>query len=308
MIDGEQDSHVTEQSEQTSQVEQSETQSTEHGGADQEKPANGYEGDNFVEFTPEQQKRLNQLAKKAGSAERESAELRKIAKEQYDVINELRNGQQQIVTHLQTTNYAEAESQLKVQKKAAFDKGDFDTYESIGEKLAELKIQKALAAKAPAPQVVRQPGRPVSGNDVVEMAVNEGSITRNDAEAYKAWASEADAYGNPLRPWVNETDMRNTAAAIEGRAVFANPAYQNKSFADKLKEIDKRMGMQNKVTGQGVMPAGNLTGSVKTSNVKLTPFQENIAVRTKFAGSGKSRNDHIEAYRKQVADVRSSKR
>lgn len=286
-------------------VEPSETENKE---TESQKAQNGYEGNNFVEFTPDQQKRLNQLAKKAGTAEREAADLRKIAKEQYDVINELRNGQQQIVTHLQTNNFVEAEKQLKAQKKAAFEKGDLETYETVSDKLSELKINKAISEKSPKEnKEVRQPQRSISGNDFVEMAVNQGDISRNDAEAYKAWAGETDAYGNSMRPWVNESDMRNTAAAIEGRAVFANPSFQNKSFADKLKEIDKRMGLQNKVNGQGVLPAGNLTGNAKMSNVKLTPFQENVAVRTKFAGPNKSRQEHIEAWRKQVADVRSSK-
>lgn len=294
-------SHETKTDQSTTETEKS---------TDNKIAPNGYEGSDFVEFTPEQQKRINVLTKKLGKFERESGEYRQIAKQQFDLINELRSGQQQIVTHLQSTNYTEVESQLKAQKKAAWEKGDLETYESASEKLADIKIERKLqekeAKRQPQPQQVQQRG--VSGDEIVERAVNQGAISRSDADVYNAWATEVDDSGNLVRPWVNERDGRNTAASAEGKAVFSNPALQNKPFSEKLKEIDRRMGVQQRQANQSVMGSGNLTGNGKTSNVKMSPWAEDLAVKTQFAGKGKSRQDHIEAYRKQINETRSARR
>lgn len=285
-----------------------EVQSQETTSTETEQPNTGYEGKNFVDFSPEQLKRVNALTKKASTAEQRAAQAMEVLKQQSDLINELRNGQSQIVNHLQTTNYAEAESQLKSQRKAAYDRGDLDAVDMANDRLADIKIARKTAEIQARANPPRQPQQPNFAPDPVEAAVQQGSMTRSDADAYQAWVSETDQYGNLVRPWTSERDVRNGAAAAEGKAVFTNPTYQNKPFAERLKEIDKRMGIANKQSQQGVLPAGNLTGNSKTSNIKLSAQAESLAVRTKFAGPGKSNADHIEAYRKQVAEVRGAKR
>lgn len=289
---------------------QSDTQSVSDKSADTgPKTTNGYEGKEFVEFTPEQQKRVNTLTKKLSSVERETQEYRNIAKQQYDLINELRQGQGQIVAHLQQTNFVEAESQIKAQRKEAYARGDIDAVDQLNDKLSDIKLQKKFQENQPKQQARPvQPQIPQQPVDVMESAVRRGEISRSDADVFEAWQNETDTNGNPLRPWTNERDQRNAAAAYEGRAVFSNPSLQNKPFAEKLKEIDRRMGLQQQSVGQGVMPSGNLTRGGKNSNVKLSEFAENIAVRTKFAGPKASRAEHIEAYRAQMADVRSTRR
>lgn len=269
---------------------------------------NGYQGENFVEFTPEQQKRINTMTKKMSNLERSSNEWQTVAKQQYELINELRTGQAQIVNHLQSTNYVEAESQLKSQRKDAYARGDIEAVDQINDKLTDIK----LARKTAEFQAKQQPVRPVQPNlsapDPVETAVQQGTLSRNDAEAYNAWVNETDQNGNLVRPWTNERDPRNQSAAAYGKAVFSNPAYQNKPFAERLKEIDRNMGIANRQGQQNVLSTGNLTGNTKNSNVKLSLYAESVAVKTKFAGPGKSNADHIEAYRKQMAEVRGAKR
>lgn len=268
------------------------------------------EGWNQVDLTPEQQKRFNRVFKELKDYQRETNDLRGVAKQQFEIINELRAGQNQIVSHLQNTNYTDVENQIKTQKKQALDRGDMDAYDSFTEKLNDIKIERKLQEKQAKaqPQVQQQQQQPISSIDVVENAVQKGAISRSDAEVYNAWANELDDTGNLIRPWVNERDMRNTTAAYEGRAVFSNPSMQNKPFADKLREIDKRMGLAQRQANQSVMGAGNLTGNAKSSNVKMSPWAEDLAVKTQFAGKGKSRQDHIEAYRKQIAETKGARR
>lgn len=300
-------SNVSETAEQPEAVVEQETEKPQEQAEPQKAP-NGYEGDKFVEFTPEQQKRFNDVRKIAGKAEREAAQLREIAQQQYEVIEQLRQGQTQIVNHLQESDFSKAEGALKAQRQEAYNRGDLPAVDEINDKLHDMKLQRRIAEL----QVKQQPQvqqRGFNAGDAVNNAVQSGAITPSDAEVYRAWANEQDEYGNLKRPWVNEYDGRNKAAAIEGKAVFSNPALSNKPFAEKLKEIDRRMGVVNQQAGgSNVLPAGNLTRTAKSNTVKLTPYQEQVAVKTRFAGPGKTSQDHIEAYRAQVAAIKGSRK
>lgn len=288
---------------------QPEEQSQETTSTESEQTKVTYEGKNFVDFTPEQLKRVNTLTKKASSAEQRVTQAMEVLRQQSELINELRNGQTQIVNHLQTTNYADAEAQLKVQRKTAYDRGDLDAVDAANDRLADIKIARKTAEMQAKTQPKQQPAQqPTFAQDPVEMAVQKGEMSRSDADAFRAWETETDQNGNLVRPWTLQHDGRNAAAGAEGRAVFSNPVYQNKPFAERLKEIDRRMGVSNQKVQQGVMPAGNLTGNSKTSNIRLSTNQENIAVKTKFAGPNKSNADHIEAYRKEVMAFRGARK
>lgn len=266
------------------------------------------EGWDQAEFNPEQLKRFNRVYKEMKDYQRETSDLRAVAKQQFEIIEELRQGQSKIVNYLQEDDYQKAENTLKSQRKEAYDRGDLNTVDEINDRLADIKIQKKLSAQQQVQQV-KQPQpiqyRGVDGDDIVNRAVQAGAITPSDADIYKSWQSETDVNGNPLRPWINESDPRNIAAATEGRAVFNNPAFKNKSFAEKLREIDRRMGTSNNnFSSQGVLQSSNLTRTQKSPTVKLTQNQEHIALRTQFAGRGKTPQEHIEAYRKQVAELK----
>lgn len=267
------------------------------------------EGWDQVEFTSEQQARFNRMYGQVKGLERGLSERDSLLKQQSDLINELRQGQHQIVSHIQNDDFSRAEANVVQQQRDAYERGDLDGFNRATTQLSKMAAQRAIAEQQVKPQPQAQQSQPVSGMDVVNQAVQSGDITYADADAFRAWANEIDTYGNLKRPWVNVSDIRGTAAAIEGSAVFNNPAFINKPFAAKLAEIDKRMGLANQQAGQAVMPSGvNLTRNPKPSNIKLSPFQEKIAVRTKFAGSGKSNAEHLEAYRKQVAEVKGARK
>lgn len=268
-----------------------------------EKPE-GFDPVDVRTATPEQiEARINRLYGNVKKNEKDAREARQANEILIARFQELANNQQQIVTHLHETNYHEAENTLRQQQRAAWDKGDLETYHAATEKLVEVKAQKAVAAREAKQQKPNEnrpqmADRAVSATDVINLAVQSGEINDSEANIYRSWANEADPYGNPKRPWVNETDIRNSTAAFEGRAVFNNPAFANKSFAEKLREVDRRMGLaQQPQQGSNVLPAGNLTGQRKTSNVKLSQMEETIAIKTKFGGSkAKSDEDHKQAY------------
>lgn len=254
-----------------------------------------------VEFSPEQKARFDRVygnMKRYEQSAKESKQANEILSEQLRALSENQN---RIVTHIQQDDFKTAEQQLKVERQAAWTAGNSNAYDEANDKLRDLSVRRAMAEMQPpkSQNLPQQPYLPkVSGEAVLERATQQGVITADEATTYRAWMDDADTYGNPKRPWINETDPRNPQAAAIGKAVFNSPALQNKSFGDKLREIDRLMGIQQPQANQNVLPNGNLTRPNKNNNVKLTDYEAKIALKTKFGGpKAKSEADHIEAYR-----------
>lgn len=290
----------TETPAQEAVVEQVETEKP----VEKEKP----EGFDKVEFTPEQLARVNRIYGNMKRYESDARELREINSKLIETVSQVQQEQSKVVNHLQIKDYESAENKLKEEARQAYARGDVDNWMSATQKMAEITVKKSLSESAPRQpqqQPQRQPQQ-VSPEDAIQLATQKGDVSPEEANIYRAWVNETDAQGNLKRPWINPNDVRNTTAAFEGRAVFANPSFQNKSFAERLREIDKRMGMQTSQQGNSVMGAGNLTGGQKTNKVAVTDYEARIAVRTKFGGpKAKSDDDHVEAWRQ--AKIKSQK-
>lgn len=269
----------------------------------QGKPENPADGYDQVELTPAQQKRFDRIYGQMKHQDRTLKEYDGVFRAQQERIEELMRGQHQIVGHLQEQDFSNAEVQLKQQRKAMRDAGNWDAVDEIDDRLLDIRAKKIAAQSQPKPQQqpVRQQQQQQAQPEgiVIERAVESGYITHDDADMYRAWSNETDEYGNLKRPWVQPNDQRFRAATAEGKAVFSNMAFDRRPFADKLAEIDRRMGLQQRGNTQQVMGA-NLTrgGNTGKVSVKLSAMEEKIAIGTRFAGPGKSDADHIEAYRK----------
>lgn len=285
-----------------------ETATTQAEQTQEQKPT----GFDPVEFTPEQKARVDRIygnMKRYETAAKKVPELEQanqVLAEQLRILNET---QGKVINHLQISDFQDAEQQLKTQRQKAWTDGNSALYDEANDKLRDLSVRRAMTEMQTQqrPQQIPQPQmRAVNGEAVIDLAVKQGAVTNEEATAYRAWMAESDETGSPKRPWISEHDPRNMAAASEGRAVFNNPAYANMSFAQKLQEIDRRMGVRMQ-QGQNVLPNGNLTAPRKNSNVKLTDYEAKIAIKTKFGGpKAKSEADHTEAYRQ--AKIRSQQK
>lgn len=266
----------------------------------QDKP----EGWDQVEFTPAQQKRFDRVYRQLKDHERNINEYRDIASQQASLIEQLRQSQGQVINHIVEDKFTQREAQLQTEQRTAFEAGDLDKYNKATRELGKLDVQREQAALQAKPQP-QQVQPQYTANDIVSEAVKTGEITSQDANYYHNWAAERDEFGDFKRPWV----QRSTEEALRiGAAVFQSPAFASKPFNEKLNEIDRLMGVQGRAVNQSVMPSGtNLTRPSATSKIKLSPDIERMAVRTKFAGRGKSDVEHIEAYRKQMALARGGK-
>lgn len=274
---------------------------------------NGHEGKpegfDAVELTPAQQARFDRIYGNMKRYEGDAKELREINQQLIRTVEQLHVGQTQIVSHLQTSDFKEAEAKLMSDRDAAWQRGDMNAYNSASDKINEIKIQKTLTERERAAQQVKQPIQPrggVNGEQLANAAVHHGDLSPVEANIAKSWMSETDTGGNLKRPWTQPDNPRNQAAALQAQAVFTDPEYAAKPVAEKLREIDRRMGLQTtqSTQGQNVLGAGNLTRGNRNNNinsVKLDPSIEKIAIRTKFGGpDAKTDQDHVDAWKKAV--------
>jgi len=274
----------------------------------------GYDPIDFKTASPEQvQERFDYVygqVKNNERALRENtrtlSEYQRIAAEQSKIINDLTSGFNGVVNHLQTQTLQETEASLAAAKQEAWEKGDTKAYMEADNKLMDLKIQKSLPKQQP-----QQP-QPKQYNNAAEIA-KEGGLSDEDYRTTETWQNEKDENGNLIRPWAfnKSNDPANPspeyrAALVEASAVLNSPRFAGLTYQQKLAEIDKRMGVQKRGVSQSVL-GGGLTGARKTGKLTLTPKQQEIAIKTKYAGPQAKPEEHLEAYRKQIEKVNSMK-
>lgn len=270
------------------------------------------EGFDRVEFTQEQLSRVNRIYGNMKRYETDSKELREINQKLIETVNQLNTGQQQIVSHLQTSDFTDAESRLKSARQDAWAKGDVNAFNDANDQISEIKVKKALldSQRRQQPEV-RQQQPTTDGQALLQRARAAGELNGNEDTTVQAWMGETDQSGNLKRPWTSTGDSRNYAAALEAQSVLNNPLFSNKPLTEKLKEIDRRMGLQTTQTSQtNVLSGGNLTRGKPTSNIKLDPKIEDLAVRMKFAGKDPklTAQDHVNAWKRAVEKSKGSKR
>lgn len=249
--------------------------------------------------SPEQiQARIDRLYKNTKRYESKASEMEQVNAVLIEELRQLKENQGRIVTHLQTDDFKNAEQQLKADRQAAWNSGNSAAYDDANDKLRQLDIRRAMKEMAPPPQQQVQQPRPTV-DQTVDNSVQRGLLTREEGDTYKAWQNETDNYGQTRRTWLNENDPMFRKALRVGAGVLDSPVFQNRPFGEKLKEIDRLMGIQQPAqANQNVLGGGNLTPPRKNNNVKLTDYEARLAIKTKFGGpKAKSEADHAEAYR-----------
>lgn len=294
-----------------------------------EKPANGYQGPVDLSGLPEDVRapiearfaHLSRLMKKNElKSTSELSEWRKVAAEQSKIIEELQSGVGQVVDHLQDKSLNDAEAKIEERLAAAHEAGDTKAFIAAQKDLAKLEAKKLLLdekKKAAPVKEVKQEQKPQnyrSASEMADAATADGELGSEDATAVSAWQDEKDTNGNLLRPWAHTKNPDNPTndplyrrALIESAAVFDESSpWANKTITEKLAEVDRRMGLQRSSATQTVL-GGSLTSARKGTKIALTSNQEQIAIKTKFAGPKATDAQHLEAYRKQVERHNSTK-
>lgn len=270
------------------------------GSAEPSKPA-GYAPIDPNTANPEQvQERIDYIYGQLKADKRTLSEYRQIAEQQSRTIEELRNGVGAVVDHLQDRHSTETEASLKAQVRAAFESGDTANYWELQDKLDNFRVEKKISERdrAAAPVKPAAPSQPIQQN-------NE-SLPQEDINYINVWQDEKDTSGNLLRPWAHNTgneynpNPEYVAALLETQAVLKSPRFKNKSAAEKMAEVDRRMGL-SKTPAQNSVMGGNLTGKGKPSKLTLTDRQRDIALKTvPLSAKIKNDADKIAWYQKQI--------
>lgn len=287
---------------QTNETESTQEQSQEQNNAKPE----GFDRIDLNTATPDQIKaRMDRIYGNMKRYETDSKEQRALNEALVREFQSLKSTQDQVINHLQNTDYQEAETRISQMRMDAWNKGDIDGFTKANDQLLDIRLQKKLATvNQPKEQPQVQKPKGVDGERLVNNAREQGSLSPEEADVTKAWISETDNSGNFKRPWASDpSDPRNYAAALEAQAVFNSPLFANKPIAEKLREVDRRMGIQTQQPPrQNVLGSGNLTSGGKLNTIKLDPAIEKIAIRTKFGGpKAKTDQDHVEAWKRAVA-------
>jgi len=245
------------------------------------------------------------------------SEWRDVAAQQAKVIEELQTGVGAVVDHLHDKSFNDAEDKITQRMEAAHEAGDTKGFLAAQKDLLRLEAKKLQIEdrKKSTPAKTEKQTVARSAGEMANEAVTDGEISSEDGYAVRVWQDEKDQNGNLVRPWAHSktpdkptNDPYYRRALIESAAVFddASP-WADKSVAEKLAEVDRRMGVSKPNAGQSVM-GGSLTNIRQNKKITLTPDQERLAIRTKFGGSkAKSDADHLAAYRAQVEKVNSNK-
>jgi hypothetical protein len=277
----------------------------------EEKPAGYYPVD--LDDLPEEKRqviedRFKYMYGQIKGNERKLNEFRGIAQSQSEKIEELMNGVGQVVDHLQNKSFAENELSIRQQMKAAHESGDTDSFISLNEKLTEIKARK-IALEKPRDKEKTEPRKYDSASDMANDAVSDGEINTEEGRTISVWQDEKDASGQSLRPWAKTRNPKEPTAdplyrraLIEAAAVFdeASP-FAGKTTAEKLAEVDRRMGLTRNSNSQTVI-GGQLTNARKPQKLTLSPDAQRLALKI---GKGKNDTEKLDWYRKQLEKTNS---
>lgn len=253
--------------------------------------------------------RISHLTKIMGKNDRKHArelqEWRELAAEQSRRLEELSQGFTTIAAQTEERSFAEMESRLASEMNAAYEAGNVQAYNEAHRKLIDLKVEKAVAERERKAEPKKEEKKPQT-----PMRQPQNNMNDEDQAVVDAWQDERDESGRMLRPWAynrgtpEEPDEDYLRAVAETHAVLMNPRFRNSTMEEKMAEVDRRMGVTRPAGRQPVM-GGNLTRGAKPSKLTLNEAQRKIAVKMKLGGpKAKSDADHIEAYRKQLEQMK----
>lgn len=224
-------------------------ESTDQGNDTQENE--GKEGREWVEFTPEQQKKFNDMYKQTKMSDSRNQMLTKMLEEQQKQLDELKS-------RFSKTDEAEAERILKERIQEARDAGDLEQ---------EVKLFKELASFEKGPKLKE--------NKVPDITNDP------DTKYVLALAQEVDDRGEPTRPWLNDKHPQYRSMLTKANIIVAELEADGEeaTVPAVMKILDERMKKTPPSRGPSPMERGNLTTGKNGPNIrpKLSAQEKDIA-------------------------------
>jgi len=216
-------------------------ESVQQTAAEQAAPATndeGGEGTHYIDFDklpPEVHARFKRLYKHTKDSERRETLMAQELRRAHDAIEELR-------VNVTNDKKKDVLTDLKAQKVAALETGDYKRVTDIDERIGEVQAMRVQPKRVETPRQA------------------ESAIPDEDGAAFEEWSEETNSDGSVKRPWAaNTKHPMHEEAALIGASVFRSKKFADSSTEEKLAEIDRRMAI---ATGQ----ADRATASVLSTN------------------------------------------
>lgn len=208
----------------------------------------------WVDFSPEQQKKFNDMYKQTKMSDARNQMLTNMLEEQQKQLDELKG-------RFSQTDQAEAEKILKTRLQEARDEGDMDKEFKILDEI--MAFRRSEKQEKPKEQKSNLPEDP-------------------ETRYVVALAQETDDNGQPVRPWLVESHPRYKSMLTQATIIAAELETQGKEadIPTVMKLLDERMN--KKPNTRGVDPLGsNLTTprSGPTIKPKLSAQEKAIAAK-----------------------------
>ena len=204
------------------------------------------EGKQFVEFTPEQEARFKRVY---GHMKEYERELKKVSENNGILLSKL----EEMETKLHSRETTDILSQLKADKKAAYEAGDITKVMEIDEKILGISLK-------PKPEKIE-----LKQTDPKEIA--QEWLTPERKATLDSWAQEQDANGTPVRPWTAPTHPKYARLVEMAAGVMNDPDFKDGPIENVLQEVDKLMGLEKpRATRQTAAVLGGDTNASPGNN------------------------------------------
>lgn len=266
----------------------------------QERAKDDDDGYGFVDIEdPAVQKRFNRLYKQVKASDEANRLLREHIANLEKSFSQIQQQQQVVQERFVSQEVQQARNFLQSEYQSAIDAGDFQRQQAIQQQWilleAEVKAQEILKQQNAQPKDKYPPTN-------INQTVDQYDIPQDEAVYIDAWMNEKSPSGVVVREWAQPNHALFNAALAEAENVFKSPLWANKSVQERMAEVDRRMGLVKPVKQSAPQVlSSNLKTSPKRDDIKLTPQEEQIAIRMRL---GKTPQESIERYKAQKRQMR----
>lgn len=221
----------------------------------------------WVEFTPEQQAKFNDVYKQVKMSDARNQMLTKMLEEQQKQLDDLKG-------RFSQTDQAEVERVLKTRLQEAREEGDVDKeFKIMGEINEFLSSQKSKQAEK-----TKETKQDIPDDPETRYVV--------------ALAQETDDSGQPLRPWLSDKHPRYKSMLTQATIIAAELEAEGETadITKVMKRLDERMNKKPNPRSPDPM-GGNLTTSKNSNNIKPKLSAQEKAIAAKL---GMSEADYLD--------------
>lgn len=246
---------------------------------EEKKPVVGEKFD-YVELTPDQQRRFNRLYAQVKTNEAVNKQLIEDNKKLLTKVMQIES--QNIDREL-----SEAMNKLRAEKQRAYENGDVKAIDKVDDEIYELKEKQRKYKEE---------------TEAVNKDLETVKLDPHTVERVKEWGAETNSDGELLRPFVNPNHKDHKRFLRITEFVLTDPEMEGKSEDDMFEAVDKALKVyglikedgkpqSKKLTTPSVLVSDGGSGGRSANTVSLTSEQRYVA-RKMFPKSANPERDY----------------